>query len=184
MKRRKNAKEDTVCSLKRPLNPFNGIQSSLSFRDVVSTHHSQDKAHYTHFTFNLRAKWCISRPPSLKGQAYPKGLPRSPLTYFLTIEYTVRILTSTLRNYVPLSSVEEFAENGENAEASTDLHSEDKNRKDRENRRKSRRRRKESQPLHIGGFLTPSYCRNYNIIDSIIIIDCSSSWPSRRILRE
>jgi len=39
-------------------------------------------------------------------------------------------LTSTLRNYVPLSSVEEFAENGENTEASTDLHSEDKSRKE------------------------------------------------------
>jgi len=43
MKRRKNAKEDTVGSLKRALNPFKGIQSSLSFRDVISTHHSQDK---------------------------------------------------------------------------------------------------------------------------------------------
>lgn len=34
-----------------------------------------------------------------------------------------------------------------------------------------------------GGPLAPPYCRNYNIIDSIIIIDCSSSCPSERTLR-
>lgn len=34
-----------------------------------------------------------------------------------------------------------------------------------------------------GSPLASPYCRNYNIIDSIVIIDCSSSCPSERALR-
>lgn len=46
------------------------------------------------------------------------------------------------------------------------------------------RYREEDRPLPSAvALLAPPYCRNYNVIDSIVIIDCSSSCPSRRVHR-
>lgn len=107
------------------------------------------------------------------------------LIYSLIIEYTARILTSTLRNrelsflqpvgahraektpksrptFVRKTKVEENAKVDEEVDG---------------------RYREEDRLLPSTAALLPPYCRNYNVIDSIVIIDCSSSCSSRRAHR-
>lgn len=109
------------------------------------------------------------------------------LIYFLTIEYTARILTSTLRNREPslLQSAGGGARRAEETPKSrpTFIRKTKVEEKAKVDEEVDGRYWEEDRLLPSTiGLLTPPYCRNYNVIDSIVIID-SLSCPSRRAHR-